>query len=115
MTTEKISNADLLRAARQQQFLDVIGRDEAEARFRQHLKLSPLGEEVVPLAKALGRVLSRNVISDVDVPGFDRSRMDGFALRSTDTAGATDDSPRTLQLNAEILTPGVVPATGILE
>jgi putative molybdopterin biosynthesis protein len=115
MTTEKISNADLLRAARQQQFLDVIGRDEAEARFRRHLKLSPLGEEVIPLAKALGRVLSRNVISGVDVPGFDRSRMDGFALRSTDTAGATDDSPRTLQLNAEILTPGVIPATGILE
>jgi putative molybdopterin biosynthesis protein len=115
MTTVQNSNQDLLRAARQQQFLDVIDRDEAEARFRQHLNLAPLGEEAVPLAKAIGRVLSHDVISTVDVPGFDRSRMDGFALRSIDTAGATDDCPRTLKLNAEILTPGVVPTTSIEE
>jgi putative molybdopterin biosynthesis protein len=115
MTTEQNSNQDLLRAARQQQFLDVLDRDEAEARFRQHLKLSPLGEESLPLAKTLGRILSRSVISAVDVPGFDRSRMDGFALRSSDTTGATDESPRTLELHAEILTPGVVPTTDIVE
>jgi putative molybdopterin biosynthesis protein len=110
-----VQNPVLLSAARQQQFLDVIGRDEAEARFRQHLNLAPLGEEVCPLANALGRVLSRNVISQVDVPGFDRSRMDGFAVRSADTTGATDDSPRTLLLNAEILTPGVVPSAEVAE
>jgi putative molybdopterin biosynthesis protein len=110
----KVQNSAMLRAARQQQFLDVIDRDEAEARFRHHLKLAPLGEEIVSLAKALGRVLSRNVISRVDVPGFDRSRMDGFAVRSIDTVGATDDSPRTLELNAEILTPGVVPAADVV-
>jgi putative molybdopterin biosynthesis protein len=115
MTTGQNSNQNLLRAAQQQQFLDVIDRDVAEARFRQHIKLAPLGEEAVPLAKALGRVLSRDVVSAVDVPGFDRSRMDGFALRSADTAGATDDCPRTLKLNAEILTPGVVPAINVAE
>jgi putative molybdopterin biosynthesis protein len=113
MTT--VQNSALLRAARQQQFLDVIDRDEAEARFRKHLKLAPLGEEVCLLANALGRVLSRNVVSPVDVPGFDRSRMDGFAVRSADTTGATDDAPRTLQLNTEILTPGVVPAMDVVE
>ena len=115
MTTGQNSNQNLLRAAQQQQFLDVIDRDVAEARFRQHIKLAPLGEEAVPLAKALGRVLSRDVVSAVDVPGFDRSRMDGFALRSADTAGATDDCPRTLKLNAEILTPGFVPAINVAE
>lgn len=115
MTRARNLNQSLLRAARQQQFLDVIDRDLAEARFRQHLRLSPLGEEVVPLAKALGRVLSRDVISAVDVPGFDRSRVDGFALRSADTAGATDECPRTLKLNAEILTPGVVPTANVAE
>lgn len=115
MTTEKNSNQDLLRAARQQQFLDVIDRDEAEAHFRQYLNLSPLGEESIPLAMALGRILSRSVISAVDVPGFDRSRMDGFALHASDTMGATDESPRTLELNAEILTPGVVPTIDIAE
>lgn len=116
MTTNKqLSSSTLLRAARQQQFLDVIDRDEAEARFRLHLDLSPLVEEEVSLAEARGRVLSRDVISGADVPGFDRSRVDGFALRSIDTAGAAEDRPRTLKLNSEILTPGVVPATDVAE
>ena len=115
MTTVQNSNTALLRAARQQQFLDVIDRDEAEAQFRKHLKLAPLGEEAVPLPQALGRVLSRNIVSEVDVPGFDRSRMDGFAVRSSDTAGATDESPSVLELNAEILTPGVVPKTDVVK
>jgi putative molybdopterin biosynthesis protein len=109
------SNSALLNAAQQHQFLEVIDRDEAEARFRQHLKLSPLGEEFVPVAKSLGRVLSRDIVSQVDVPGFDRSRVDGFAVRSADTANASDEAPRTLRLNSEILTPGVTPATDITE
>jgi putative molybdopterin biosynthesis protein len=113
--TVQNSNSSLLHAAQQQQFLEVIDRDEAEARFRQHLSLSPLGEEVVPLTKALGRILSRDVVSVVDVPGFDRSRVDGFAVRSADTAGASDDAPRTLKLNSEILTPGVAPTTDVLQ
>ena len=109
------SNPDLLRAAQQQQFLEVIERDEAETRFRQHLALKPLGEELVPLAKAIGRVLSRDVISNVDVPGFDRSRVDGFVVRAADTTGASDDVPCTLRLNPEILTPGVVPQADVAE
>jgi len=113
--TAQHSNADLLHAAQQHQFLEVIDRDEAETRFRQHLKLSPLGEEVVPVAKALGRVLSRDIVSSVDVPGFDRSRVDGFAVRSADTATASDEAPRTLRLNSEILTPGVTPTTDLAE
>jgi putative molybdopterin biosynthesis protein len=99
----------LLKAARQEQFLEVIGRDEAEARFRKYLSLAPLGEEIVPLSHALRRVLSRDIISQVDVPGFDRSSVDGFAVRASDTAGASADAARLLRLNAEILTPGVPP------
>jgi putative molybdopterin biosynthesis protein len=99
----------LLRAARQEQFLEVVGRDEAQARFQRHLRLAPLGEEAVPLAQALGRVLSRDVVAGVDVPGFDRSSMDGFAVRATDTAGASAEEPRRLRLNPEILSPGVQP------
>ncbi len=65
----------------------MLDRAEAEARFRKHLSLAPLGEEVVPLIKAVGRVLSRDVVADIDVPGFDRSSVDGFAVRAADTAG----------------------------
>ncbi len=109
------ANSALLRAAQQQQFLDVVERDEAERRFRQHIALKPIGEESIPLADTLGRVLSRDIVSNVDVPGFDRSRMDGFAVRSADTTGACDESPCTLLLNPEILTPGVAPREEVAE
>src|SRR5262249_27345878 len=45
----------------------------------------------------------------VDVPNFDRSNVDGFALRAADTVGATERVPKVLRLNAEVLTPGVEP------
>jgi putative molybdopterin biosynthesis protein len=96
-------------AARQEQFLEVVGRDEATARFHRHLKLEPVGAETVPLAEALGRVVARDVIAGVDVPGFDRSGVDGFAVRSADTVGASEERPRVLTLNAEVLTPGHAP------
>jgi putative molybdopterin biosynthesis protein len=115
MSNEQSTSRTLLAAARQQQFLDVISRDEADERLRQYIKLSPLGEEDVSLSNALGRVLSRDVVSSVDVPGFDRSQVDGFAVRSADTAGATGDHPRTLRLNTQILTPGIVPNNEVEE
>jgi putative molybdopterin biosynthesis protein len=95
---------------RQTQFLTVITRDEATERFRRHLKLEPLGHETVPLADALNRVLSDDVIADVDVPGFDRSNVDGFAVQASDTFGAGEEDLRRVALSTEVLTPGVVPA-----
>jgi putative molybdopterin biosynthesis protein len=104
----------LRRAAQQEQFLDVVTRDEAERRFREHLKLEPLGEETVMLMQALGRVLAHDVVAEVDVPGFDRSSVDGFAVRAEDTVGATDQEPRRLRLNPEMLTPGTQPKHPVL-
>lgn len=101
--------ATLRRAARQEQFLDVLTRDEAEHRFRAHLRLEPIGEEIVTLAEARGRVLARDVLAPVDVPGFDRASVDGFAVRAEDTVGATEQEPRLLRLNPEMLTPGMQP------
>ena len=95
--------------ARQEQFLDVVDRATAAARFQRHLDLRPLGAGTVPLSQALGRVLAQAVIADVDVPGFDRSSVDGFAVRADDTVGASERAPKTLVLNGEILTPGTVP------
>src|SRR5215467_15557085 len=86
----------------QTQFLDVVTRDEATARFRKHLKLAPLGRESVPLGQALGRVLAEDVVSTVDVPGFDRSNVDGFAVLASDTFNAIEDRPRSVQLNDEV-------------
>jgi putative molybdopterin biosynthesis protein len=106
---------DLRKAARQEQFLEVVSRDEAEARFRRHLVLAPLGEEMMSLGQSLGRVLARDVVAAVDVPGFDRASVDGFALRASDTVGASDEGPRILRLNSEILTPGIEPRAVVAE
>ncbi len=57
--------------------------------------------EAVALTEALGRVLGRNVTSADDVPGFDNSAMDGFALRCADVAGASPAAPVELQLVGE--------------
>src|SRR5262245_50848417 len=96
-------------AFRQQQFLEVIDRDEAERRFRAALDLSPLEAEEVPLAEALGRVLAGDVTAPLDVPAFDRSNVDGFAVQAADTFGASEDSPRALAANEETLATGVEP------
>src|SRR5450830_2005917 len=106
-------DADLLArvraAARQKQFLDVVSAAEARARFEQHLDLSPLAGETVPLAEALARVLAHDVVAAVDAPPFDRSNVDGFALRASDTVGASDTTPRLFRLNAEVITCGYAP------
>jgi molybdopterin molybdotransferase len=52
-------------------------------------KHADLPSEKIPLNEAAGRVLAREIVSEVDVPGFARSMMDGFAVRGEDTYGAT--------------------------
>ncbi len=94
---------------KQTQFLDVIDRDEAERRWYEVIDRAPLGVEIVELGDALGRVLAEDVRSEVDVPGFDRSNMDGFAVRASDTFGASEEEPVRLTLNAETIPTGVKP------
>jgi putative molybdopterin biosynthesis protein len=94
---------------KQSQFLEVLDRDAAEARWRAEIDCAPLGAERIPLAEALGRVLAEDVRSPVDVPGFDRSNMDGFAVRAADTFGASEEEPLHLSLNDETIPTGVLP------
>ncbi len=94
---------------KQQQFLEVLDRDEAERRWRAVIDASPIGIEEIALDTALGRVLAEDVRSPVDVPGFDRSNMDGFAVHAEDTFGASEEEPVLLTLNAETIPTGVAP------
>jgi len=94
---------------RQDQFLEILDRDEAEARWRAVIDTEPVGIEEVALAGALGRILAEDVRAEVDVPGFDRSNMDGFAVRAADTFGASEEEPVRLALNAESIPTGVAP------
>ena len=95
--------------AAQRQFLDVCSADEALKRFETALAPGPLGTEKVVLEQLLGRVLAVDVAAPVDVPGFDRANVDGFALRAADTVGAREGQEVELVLTGEVLTPGVVP------
>lgn len=103
----------VLRMADQEQFLQVLDRDEAEKRFRAAIDLTPVGTEVVALDAALGRVLAADVVSPVDVPSFDRSNVDGFAVVAEDTFGASEEVPRTVTLCDEEIHTGIIPITVI--
>ena len=100
-------------AARQEQFLEVVSPEEARARFAAHIEFSPQGSESVALAAALGRVLAADVAASIDVPPFDRSGVDGFAVRAADTAAASEVAPRRLALNAEVIACGTAPRTQV--
>ncbi len=55
--------------------------------------VSPLGAESLPLTAALGRTLAADLTTPLDNPPFDRSPLDGYALRAADIAGASQESP----------------------
>ena len=101
------------RAARQEQFLEVVSADEARRRFEACVDHSPLGGETLLLSSVLSRVLSDDVVAPVDAPPFDRSNVDGFAVRASDTHGASDNAPKRLHLNAEVIACGVQPAVEV--
>ena len=96
-------------AARQEQFLEVVSAEEARSRFEKHLELKPFAAETVKLADSRGRVLANDVIAAVDAPPFDRSNVDGFAVRAVDTSGASDGNPKVLTLNPEVIACGHMP------
>src|SRR5262245_40455420 len=97
----------------QEQFLQVLDRDEAERRFRAALDLAPRVRERVRLDAALGRVLAADVLAPVDVPSFDRANVDGFAVVAEDTFGASETSPRVVPLGDEVVHTGVIPQSAV--
>lgn len=103
----------LARASRQEQFLTVVSREEALARFRAAVPHVPGPSETLLVGAALGRVLAADIASPIDVPPFDRALVDGFALRSADTQGSGEASPTRLALNREILACGVAPGIAV--
>ena len=100
---------------KQQQFLEVLDRDEAERRWRAALEIVPCASESIALDAALGRILAEPVRAEVDVPGFDRSNMDGFAVRARDSFGASEEEPVRLRLNEETIPTGVAPQQEVVE
>jgi putative molybdopterin biosynthesis protein len=98
----------------QDQFLTILSREDALARFEAALFPRPVPGERRPLAEALGCALSQDVVAPIDVPPFDRSNVDGFAVRSADLASAAEAAPVRLRLNDEVIACGTAPTRPVL-
>ncbi|WEJ12111.1 molybdopterin biosynthesis protein [Sinorhizobium prairiense] len=98
----------------QKQFLTILSREEALARFEAALFPWPVPTEKWSLAEALGLALAEDVAAQVDIPPFDRSNVDGFAVRAADLVAASDLQPVRLMLNRETIACGSVPQLAVL-
>lgn len=112
-----MSNADLPRSrdsVDQDQFLTVLSREDAMARFEAALFPRPVPSEQRRLSDALGCALAEDIVAPIDVPPFDRSNVDGFAVRSADLASASEATPVHVMLNDEVIACGTAPARPVL-
>lgn len=93
-------------------FHQLIGLNEVFKVVEKYYPLKPLGEEYVDLINSSGRVLAEDIYAPIDHPPFDRSEVDGYAVRSMDIRGADDLHPVKLKVIGGI-EPGEKPSTEI--
>lgn len=96
-------------ALEQEQFLRILSREEALARFEAALFPRAIPSERRRLGDALGTALVEDITAPIDVPPFDRSNVDGFAVRSADLSAAGEGAPVRLALNGETIHCGTAP------
>ena len=80
--------------------MSLLSVDQARERILSHFQ--PVTTETLPLAGCSNRVLAQDMVAQNDLPPFDNSSMDGFAIRAGDVIEATTDSPRNLRVVADI-------------
>jgi molybdopterin molybdotransferase len=74
--------------------------DDALRTWLNILQIKRRREVTVPLHKALNRVLAEDIVAEEDLPRFDRSAVDGYALKSENTSGASQFKPAFFQITA---------------
>src|SRR3972149_7609317 len=79
-------------------FTTLLSPADARARSLAALSPAPLGTETVPLDQALARVLTADLVAGEDLPPFDRSTVDGFAVRAADVEQGGESAPARLRL-----------------
>src|SRR5262249_50682109 len=88
----------------------MISPDEALKAVLENV--APLGVERVPILDALGRNIAEEIRSPRDIPGFDNSAMDGYAVRAADVAGASEGRPVVLEV-LQTVGAGVMPTVAV--
>ncbi|MCK9419008.1 MAG: molybdopterin molybdotransferase MoeA [Nitrospirae bacterium] len=90
----------------------VISREDALKTLEEHFTVPHPQSEIIHISHSLGRVLAEEIRSPENLPEFDRSTMDGYAVRSADTFGAAESRPALLTVVGDILM-GTMPERGI--
>lgn len=83
--------------------LNVVSLEEAIRITEKEFSFFKIESEKLDVSEALGRVLFADIISDENIPSFDRSTVDGYAVVSSDTFGAGESMPAMLNIKGEIL------------
>jgi molybdopterin molybdotransferase len=86
--------------ARLKGFKRLTNVDEALSILLKTLKPKRLGSISISVSEALGRVTAENLIAPIDLPSFDRSAVDGYALRARDTFEASQFKSKAIQLTS---------------
>lgn len=84
-------------------FFQCMSLDKAQHVIAEALAEITVHSETVHLSNALGRVLAEDVMAKEDLPSFSRSTVDGFAVRSADTFGASESSPALFTIVGEVM------------
>lgn len=79
-------------------FRKLLSLGEARQTIKRYFKPKPLGVESVSLLEGHGRVLAENVIAPLDIPPFNRSTVDGYAVKAEDTYRAEENNPAILKI-----------------
>ena len=88
-------------------FKKLTNIDDAFKIFYKYYNSILLNNEKVIINKSNGRVLSQNIFSQIDVPGFDRATMDGYAINAENSFGAKYDKPISFKIIGESK-PGII-------
>jgi molybdopterin molybdotransferase len=84
------------------EFLSLLPPDEALTLLLSHLLQTITDSERIDVSSSLGRVLAEDILAPHPLPDFQRSTVDGYAVRARDTHGASDSLPEYLKLNGEV-------------
>ena len=84
------------------EFLTLLPPDEARALLLSHLSQPAIDSEFLDVPSALSRVLAEDILAPHPLPEFQRSTVDGYAVRARDTHGASDSLPAYLNLIGEV-------------
>ena len=83
--------------------LSVLNKDDAVRLVKEKTKHLTPDTEIIDVYATLGRTLAKDIVSGENIPAFDRTTVDGYALNASDSFGASNAIPAQLEIVGEIL------------